>query len=612
MPTVDRLAQLPRAYGAALRADVEGFLELLDEMADRTAVVLGSGGALAVARFTADVLMRRTGRLALAASPLAAAALPRLANSSGIVVSSSARNPDVQLAVDALVQRGASPVAIFTNRTRAELKPSLGARVDRVVTFPSVAEDGFLATSSVLSMATVIARLVAGAGGLHASLQAAEIDGDATDLRPRCLVLVPPDHLPAGLDLEARLSETGLAAVQLTDYRNFAHGRHFGLWKNAAQTTVIALVQNGYAELAERTLDLLPADVPVLRMSTEAAWPGSVLEFLTRSIQFVEELATARGLNLARPGVPKFGRRLYHLPLRRLVSSPATQVVDHKLAAAGALGSAGLRGRYEQALTAWVARLHDERFAGVVLDYDGTVCATTERYELPRDDVQDALRRLLEAGAVVAFASGRGTSLHRDLRAWVPEQHWHQVHLGLHNAATMSRLAEAEPQPGQPDGTLVDFARSVAASILGGAVQIRTSTHQISLTAVPGSGLSVTALAQIVRTYLVPRCSAPLSVVTSGHSVDVVHAGVSKVSLLEAVRHEIGGDLMAIGDQGQPGGNDFELLAATESSLSVDRCSADPTRCWRLTTGSGPDALVRYLRALKPLKSGLAFRWSLT
>ena len=38
--------------------------------------------------------------------------------------------------------------------------------------------------------------------------------------------------------------------------------------------------------------------------------------------------------------------------------------------------------------------------------------------------------------------------------------------------------------------------------------------------------------------------------------------------------------VLAIGDQGDLGGNDFELLASSRWTLSVDRCSADPARCW--------------------------------
>ena len=70
-------------------------------------------------------------------------------------------------------------------------------------------------------------------------------------------------------------------------------------------------------------------------------------------------------------------------------------------------------------------------------------------------------------------------------------------------------------------------------------------------------------------------------------------------------------DVLAIGDQGHLGGNDFELLAATELSLSVDTCSPDPTRCWNLDLSGqrGPDVLVRYLDAVQLESHGAFFIW---
>jgi len=71
---------------------------------------------------------------------------------------------------------------------------------------------------------------------------------------------------------------------------------------------------------------------------------------------------------------------------------------------------------------------------------------------------------------------------------------------------------------------------------------------------------------------------------------------------LKGCRHRRSG----LGDQGHVGGNDFELLAATRWSLSIDRCSSDPTRSWNLVQSGqkGPAALILYLRALQRRRRG--------
>ena len=67
---------------------------------------------------------------------------------------------------------------------------------------------------------------------------------------------------------------------------------------------------------------------------------------------------------------------------------------------------------------------------------------------------------------------------------------------------------------------------------------------------------------------------------------------VSKSAVVADAMTRTGRPMLAIGDQGQPGGNDFDLLACYRYSLSVDRCSADPTRCWNLAPAgqAGPQA----------------------
>jgi hypothetical protein len=102
-----------------------------------------------------------------------------------------------------------------------------------------------------------------------------------------CLVLVGPGTEAAGIDLETRFSETGLAAAQLVDYRNFAHGRHYGLSRNQDHTTVVAFIAPEYADLANATLAQLPNEVPVIRIETYQEWPFGVLELLVGSMQLL-------------------------------------------------------------------------------------------------------------------------------------------------------------------------------------------------------------------------------------------------------------------------------------------------------------------------------------
>jgi hypothetical protein len=132
---------------------------------------------------------------------------------------------------------------------------------------------------------------------------------------------------------------------------------------------------------------------------------------------------------------------------------------------------------------------------------------------------------------------------------------------------------------------------------------------QLGVEVRPHSGLPSEALASVITESLHRPPVLPLKVVLSAHAIDVVPSESSKVGVIESVQARCDGAILAIGDQGQLGGNDFELLAATPHSLSVDRCSADPTRCWNLdTTGArGPKVLLSYLETLNQQTEGVRF-----
>jgi hypothetical protein len=86
----------------------------------------------------------------------------------------------------------------------------------------------------------------------------------------------------------------------------------------------------------------------------------------------------------------------------------------------------------------------------------------------------------------------------------------------------------------------------------------------------------------------------------SGHSIDIVAEGVSKLAVLERLRETTGeAPLITIGDRGRWPGNDYELLREPHA-LSVDEVSVDPNTCWNLAhVGQrGIAVTLDYLRCL--------------
>jgi hypothetical protein len=326
------------------------------------------------------------------------------------------------------------------------------------------------------------------------------------------------------------------------------------------------------------------------------------LRLLVASMRAVGDIAAEVGVDPTRPSVPEFGRHLYNLPIKKLVNSEPKNAITQKVMALGAgRPDDSLIGVYREGFEAWRKEFSKQKFGGLVVDYDGTVCATSRRYQLPDHSIQDAILRVLKDGLYLGFATGRGKSIHKDLRQWIPKEYWHQIFLGLYNGAVRIRLTDELPDLRTPTPLMNSIESRLSTWPFANLIEIETRVGQVSISTLAGSFFHDLSLSRGVSDLLMEAPMIDAKVVSSGHSVDIVAPDTTKVTVLHDVEGACGRPVMAIGDQGQSGGNDYELLAATKWSLSVDRCSADPTRCWRISRRDrrGPSALEEILTRLK-------------
>jgi hypothetical protein len=293
--------------------------------------------------------------------------------------------------------------------------------------------------------------------------------------------------------------------------------------------------------------------------------------------------------------------------------------VRRKLAAATDEVAAAVAEHYAHALGDWLDVMTGTAFGGLVCDYDGTVCATGAGHAPPDPAIRAEMIRLAETGCVLGFASGRGRSLHRELRGWIPRPLWSGVLVGMYNGGVRLALSDdiaADTELARPDvmpsaaAALAEARLRLSELPVSELTRLDVRLGQVTVTA--RDGLPHEVLAQLTAAVLARPPAVAAACVASAHAVDIVPVQVSKAAVVADGAARAGLPMLAIGDQGQPGGNDFDLLACQRHSLSVDRCSADPTRCWNLAPGdvAGPDALLRYLRALRSgAGDGLRFRW---
>ncbi|CAN5138267.1 hypothetical protein BH11ACT4_BH11ACT4_08130 [soil metagenome] len=586
----DELDRLTSTYTAALSDPSAAEIDRAHAIvADRDVFFVGSGGTLPIAELAADLHQRLTGHLAHAITPLSVVEMIAAAPHAVVVIfSARAKHPDTEFAAAHALSRG-NPLLLVTQKRRDELTGSLSAEQVTVLTVGGHGGDGFLATNSVLAMATAIARLYEPA---KLPMVLAPTHYDADNLRQRILVLHGRLGRPAARDIETRFHELGLADVQLADYRNLAHGRHVGLHRRAATTTVIALIDPDVAPLARRTIDVLPHEIDVRTVATQSFGASGALELLAAVMRLPLKAAMEQLVEPSRPRVPKFGRDLYHLPFKRMYPVIANGPAERKAIACGLAPTFGEMSQFRAAYSSWVDMANRTTIGAIVLDYDGTCVATADRYDLPSEAVQKALIGCLQLGLPLVFATGRGDSLYRDLREWLPKSLWPLVTLGLHNGTWLQELDDALLIMEEPNLSLDRAEQALQFLVEIDAISLKRSGHQLSIR--PIGGIGVERLRAIVATAISP--DSDLIVATSGHSVDVIGRLLGKASVVHSTQYRFG-EVLAIGDQGGEGGNDFEMLNAVPLSVSVDVCSTSLTRGWNTTNAAitGPDALVALL-----------------
>ena len=604
-PYRSELSRVPDTIDWALRQDVDALrCTLLWEFGGHNLVAVGSGGSFAAAAFATLLHESVTGRLARTATPLEATTRPPTRDTAALLLSARGTNSDIRQAAKLLPRLGYDAVSAVTTSKGSPLGRILvgyGATPHEFA-IPT-GRDGFLATNSLIATlvllyrATLLENYSSGNDGSDLATLRPSIKGSEAVLDNRTLVVLAQGWAtPAALDFESRFSEAALANVTVTDPRNFAHGRHHWLSLHAEDTGIVSLETQSSSREATRMLGFLPKGTDVLRVMTTRDGPSATIELICAVLEMAGQVAEAKGIDPGRPAVADFGRRLYRAGGTRFVGArEATSIAKKRRAMF--LGPRSNGSAISNALRGFLERLENTPFSGLAVDYDGTLCARDHRADPLDLEIRDELNRLLGEGIMLGVATGRGHSVHTQLRQALRSQYWNRVVVGLCNGARVLELSEDIPRSGsEVPQSLSDAHLRMRRleELLGFRSFVRP--HQVSLRPTSGiipSELRIVAIEQLADID-------DVSVVMSSHSVDIVPMGTSKTAVVDALCSKQPGHTLRIGDQGAAGGNDFELLN-TGLSLSVDRVSSSLKTCWNLGAPGlvGPSLTLQYLRALQ-------------
>ena len=628
-PYESEIGNFESTYSWALDNPIDELTAFLRYSAKTPLYVIGSGGSFTATTF-ASMLHQQIGMMARCITPLEFLNYENIGKDNSIlIVTAGGNNKDILSSFDKAVTLESKNLGVLCASINNKLTKK-AEQIPRVFLNQAktpTKKDGFLATNSLIALSMWLLRAYTKNFSLDVILpnnlsELIHPDIDEMNFRKTLekklinfknittiVVLYDNGGKTAAIDLESKLVEAGLNNVQLADYRNFAHGRHNWIGKNSKDVGVIGLINPECDELAKKTMNLIPKDIPIAEIDTKYSGPVGTLSLLIQVMYAVKIFGDFRKIDPGKPGVATFGRKIYHLGIPKSKIKSSTKIED--VAIRRKFGKNEDKYTFEirrKALQKFLKKLESVTFDAIIFDYDGTLCDLPNRFKTPSSKTMDALIPFIQNKIPIGIATGRGKSVRIELQKSIPKEFWSNIFIGYYNCAEIITLdKENSPDVHSPtDPTLVKFVDYLKNNqFIPEKTELEERPNQISLVIEDISALDL--IREINSTN--PEISHLVKIVESSHSLDIISKKVSKLNLLEKLKKDKSCEnVLCIGDRGLWPGNDFELLS-TPYSLSVDEVNRDSNTCWNFAPlgHKGEKAVISYLELIKIQNNNFRF-----
>ena len=333
------LSMLPNTLTWTYGIDIESIQEFLLLEDELPRIFLGSGGSLSAAMLASQLSVeQRIVAVAMTPYQYVCSSWSRLP-AKVFLFSAGGRNIDALNAYKTAIENPFQHFGVMLMSSPSLLESKIQSEgKGKAFIFPLKNGDGFLATNSLLSFYSLLFRIYRNESvavdnwdfvyeveqsfkdfiGETYKLDtkswdehnAALYEARETD---RFYVLYSPDTMPIAVDLESRFSEGSVGCLQISDYRNFAHGRFNWFHKRKGQTAIIAIVTPESEMVANNILKELPDYIPYMKLSTNQTASMGTMELLIKSMFLAKHLGTRWGLDIGAPEVADFGRKIHRL-----------------------------------------------------------------------------------------------------------------------------------------------------------------------------------------------------------------------------------------------------------------------------------------------------------
>ncbi len=625
-PYIKELQQLENTYNSAMRMDLSPLTAFISIASSSPLHAVGSGGSLSAAHVVSYLHQRWANNFSKAITPLEAVSLPIPRNSCYWFLSAGGRNTDINEAFKEVANQEPKQICITCAKTDSPLAcHAQNYSYCDIFEFDLASKrDGFLATNSLLAFVILASRayhdifcpdksnlrqlklsdIIGPTGSTESNIAALRNLLAPVLQRDSLLVLFGPSTQAAAFDLESKFTEASLGHILLSDYRNFAHGRHHWFAKRGNSSAVLAFSSDQENRLATKTLSLLPKDIPVAHLDFTEQGVNAPVAAIATVLHIVAIAGEIHSIDPGRPGVPAFGSKIYHLRgLKNSNTHSVDIVIQRKVRTPRSLVSSEYVKYLKAGVKKFISEIQKQEFSAVVFDYDGTLCSPKDRFGGIDTRVVQYLVNVLQAGVPLGIATGRGKSVSLALRKAIPDTLFNRIIIGYYNGAECGYLSDLS----LPDGTdkvcsELEYMRA-ALSVhkdLQYISKITYRKYQITVEALKFGQMQ--SIWEIVNAIMHRHGIPGTKVFCSSHSVDIIAPSASKTKVVNMVMEQFqtNDHILCIGDMGAWPGNDYDLLGAP-FSLSVDQVPQDSESCWNLAPSGyrGVEATLYYLDCMK-------------
>lgn len=580
-------------YRHAMECDCQVIIKFLKKYYSDFFLLVGSGGSYSVAT-AVEYFCVQAGIKAKSVTPLEVQQYKmQIKESAVIIFSAGGKNSDsknIYSFISKLEPKGVLTVCMCLGSPLAKMQKKNNHNYLYEYKMP-VYKDGYLAVESLLSSIIIFAK---------AFSEVTENKFFKSDIKELGLPSLPDIYevlqknsiivLYGGLsqaaviDLESKFGEAALGNVQLVNFRNFAHGRHFWLSRYATDTSIISFIDNENYELAKKTLELLPKDIPVCKIELQHDGIDGFFEAYGYVLRIVESAGIINGVDPGKPKINEYGKKLYHLNVRskaiewlkNIDKDPIARSVYRKMK-----NSFDNYQKYYELLKKEYNHLTCTSFKGLIFDYDGTLHDKGVD-NIVENEIFKIINELMDNGIAVGIATGRGKSVKCELIKVLSARHHSDVVIAYYNGGCIGTLLDEKI----PDKKSVVVPNEFC-QIINNFNSVREQlSAKINFDGIDDKNpyqLSVMGEISCRDKNLLHEYFnkfKTVKIVESSHSLDVIPLTSCKNNIFDffekkGYKKE---EFLTVGDFGHLGGNDFELLQGS-NCLSVDSVSNSMTSC---------------------------------